>query len=114
MLVLWEGDEIAVSDIGQRLFLDSATLTPLLKRMETARLVQRARAVADERQVIVSLTARGRKLREKALGMPAKVLCAADYSPGEVATMIRKLGTDRKSTRLNSSHYCASRMPSSA
>src|SRR3546814_15485440 len=48
MLVLWEGDEITVSDIGQRLFLDSANLTPLLKRMETARLVQRARAVADE------------------------------------------------------------------
>src|SRR3546814_5906374 len=70
--------------------------------METARFVQRARAVADERQVIVSLTARGRKLREKALGMPAKVLCAADYSPGEVATMIRKLGTLRQNLGNNS------------
>jgi len=97
MLVLWEGDEITVSDIGHHLFLDSATLTPLLKRMETAKLIQRERAAVDERQVIVSLTAKGRKLREKALDVPRQVLCAAGYSSGDVAGMIRKLGALRQS-----------------
>ena len=63
MLVLWEGDGITVTDIGERLFLDSATLTPLLKRLEAAGLVSRTRAQADERQVIVALTRQGRELR---------------------------------------------------
>lgn len=65
MLVLWERDEITVSDIGERLFLDSATLTPLLKRLETAGLLLRYRATTDERQVIIALTDAGRALREK-------------------------------------------------
>ena len=59
MLVLWEGDELTVSQIGERLFLDSATLTPLLKRLESAGLVSRQRATEDERQVVVSLTDAG-------------------------------------------------------
>ena len=57
LLVLWEHDPLMVSEIGERLFLDSATLTPLLKRMEAAGLLQRARAKDDERRVIVSLKA---------------------------------------------------------
>ena len=65
MLVLWERDGVTVSDIGARLFLDSATLTPLLKRLEAAGLVARTRSNADERQVVVSLTDAGRRLREK-------------------------------------------------
>jgi MarR family transcriptional regulator, organic hydroperoxide resistance regulator len=68
MLVLWERDEITVSDIGERLFLDSATLTPLLKRLETAGLLLRYRATTDERQVIIALTDAGRALREKSAG----------------------------------------------
>ena len=56
MLVLWERNELTVSEIGERLFLDSPTLTPLLKRMEAAGFVARNRSGADERQVIVSLT----------------------------------------------------------
>src|ERR1700730_17667412 len=66
MLVLWEGDGITVTALGDRLFLDSATLTPLLKRMESSGLVSRKRATEDERQVVISLTVRGRALREKA------------------------------------------------
>jgi DNA-binding MarR family transcriptional regulator len=96
MLVLWEGDEITVTDIGQRLFLDSATLTPLLKRMEAAGLVERNRAVADERQVIVSLTADGRKLREKALDVPDQVLGATGCSSGDLAVMAQGLGDLRQ------------------
>ena len=71
MLVLWEGDRITVTDIGERLFLDSATLTPLLKRLEAAGLVSRNRAQADERQVIVALTRQGRELRERRRGRAA-------------------------------------------
>ncbi|CAM3580637.1 MarR family transcriptional regulator [Yersinia entomophaga] len=78
MLVLWERDEVTVSDIGQRLFLDSATLTPLLKRMENAELLIRTRASNDERQVIIRLTEQGRALREQAQGIPEAVMCAAD------------------------------------
>src|SRR6476661_7262412 len=54
MLVLWEGDGITVSSLGERLFLDSATLTPLLKRLQAAGLVLRERGLEDERQVLVS------------------------------------------------------------
>src|SRR3954464_11417040 len=65
MLVLWERDGLSVKEIGERLFLDSGTLTPLLKRLEAAYLVKRTRSKADERQVLVALTARGAGLRKK-------------------------------------------------
>ena len=77
MLVLWEQDERTVSEIGERLFLDSATLTPLLKRLEAAGLVWRRRAVEDERQVVIGLTDEGRALRRRAAKVPEQVFCAA-------------------------------------
>src|SRR5476651_1884895 len=70
MLVLWERDEVMVSEIGDHLFLDSATLTPLLKRLEIAGLLGRYRSSVDERQVIIRLTERGRALRESAQTVP--------------------------------------------
>jgi DNA-binding MarR family transcriptional regulator len=73
MLVLWQGDELRVSDIGERLHLDSATLTPLLKRLEGAGLVSRTRSTDDERSVIVALTDEGRTLKERARALPTKV-----------------------------------------
>ncbi|EOL8987573.1 MarR family winged helix-turn-helix transcriptional regulator [Cronobacter dublinensis] len=76
MMVLWEQDEVTVSEIGERLYLDSATLTPLLKRMETAGLLMRQRSRQDERQVIVTLTDAGRELKAKASEIPGSVLCA--------------------------------------
>ncbi|MFX9593205.1 MarR family transcriptional regulator, partial [Acinetobacter baumannii] len=66
MMVLWEEDGIAVKQIGYRLYMDSVTLTPLLKRMEAAGLIRRTRSSRDERQVIVALTAQGEALKEKA------------------------------------------------
>ena len=87
LLVLWERDELMVSEIGTRLFLDSATLTPLLKRMEGLHLLQRARAKNDERQVIVSLTARGRELKSRAAAVPDGVFCAAECTPHELASI---------------------------
>ncbi len=86
MLVLWERDELTVSDIGGRLFLDSATLTPLLKRLEAAGLLRRTRATTDERQVIVSLTDAGRALRARAESVPESVVCAVQCSANEMAT----------------------------
>ncbi|PPU77078.1 MarR family transcriptional regulator [Xanthomonas cucurbitae] len=77
MLVLWETDGRSVSEIGERLYLDSATLTPLLKRLQAAGLVTRTRAASDERQVIIALTDAGRALRSKAGGVPEQVFCAS-------------------------------------
>ncbi|AGB80490.1 MULTISPECIES: MarR family winged helix-turn-helix transcriptional regulator [Serratia] len=91
MLVLWERDEITVSDIGERLFLDSATLTPLLKRLEAAGLLVRYRAAADERQVIIALTEAGRALRAKAQSVPEAVMCASDCSLEEVQSLKQQL-----------------------
>ncbi|TFZ53713.1 MarR family transcriptional regulator [Serratia proteamaculans] len=91
MLVLWERDEIRVTDIGERLFLDSATLTPLLKRLETAGLLVRYRATVDERQVIIALTDAGRALREKAQSVPEAVMCATDCSLDEIVNIKQQL-----------------------
>ncbi|WP_279023652.1 MarR family winged helix-turn-helix transcriptional regulator [Gibbsiella quercinecans] len=91
MLVLWERDALTVSAIGERLFLDSATLTPLLKRMEAAGLLLRRRAAEDERQVIVALTDAGRALREKARTVPEAVMCATDCSVNEMLEIKQRL-----------------------
>ncbi|HEV2676931.1 MAG TPA: MarR family transcriptional regulator [Aliidongia sp.] len=76
MLVLWEGDDLTVKELGERLFLDSGTLTPLLKRLETAGRVRRMRDPSDERQVRITLTDAGRALRDKAAAVPPALLCA--------------------------------------
>src|ERR1700682_987046 len=78
LLVLWERDQLMVSEIGERLFLDSATLTPLLKRMEASGLVARTRAASDERQVIITLTRQGRALKSQAQEVPGYLFCAAE------------------------------------
>src|SRR5215469_12317279 len=63
MLALWERDGVPLKDIGERLFLDSGTLTPLLKRLEQAGLVRRTRSAEDERQVLIALTTQGQALK---------------------------------------------------
>jgi len=80
LLVLWESDGLSVSQIGDRLYLDSATLTPLLKRLESQGLVQRHRNPEDERQVDISLTEVGRALQDQAEPIPAQVVCATGGS----------------------------------
>src|SRR3954464_8097109 len=87
MLVLWERDGVPVKDIGERLFLDSGTLTPLLKRLEAAELIKRSRGTEDERQVLIALTARGESLREKARAVPQSILAASACSVGELVAM---------------------------
>lgn len=75
MLVLWEQDGVTVKNIGQKLLLDSGTLTPLLKRLEAVDYVSRHRATQDERQVLVCLTETGRALRQQAVAMRAEMSC---------------------------------------
>ena len=87
MLVLWERDGVPVKDIGERLFLDSGTLTPLLKRLEAAELVKRTRSTEDERQVLIALTPQGQALREKARAVPQSILAASACSLGELSAM---------------------------
>jgi DNA-binding MarR family transcriptional regulator len=91
MLVLWEGDGLSVKDIGERLFLDSGTLTPLLKRLETAELIKRTRSSEDERQVLIALTSRGQALREKAKTVPQAILAASECSVTELSAMKNEL-----------------------
>ncbi|WP_320533814.1 MarR family winged helix-turn-helix transcriptional regulator [Robbsia andropogonis] len=91
MLVLWERDDVTVSFIGDRLSLDSATLTPLLKRLENAGLLTRTRALHDERQVLIGLTSEGTALRVQAEQVPEHVLCATACSIDELAGLKQQL-----------------------
>jgi DNA-binding MarR family transcriptional regulator len=91
MLVLWERDGVTMSDIGARLFLDSATLTPLLKRLEAAGLLARTRSSQDERQVVVSLTEAGRALAKDASAIQQQAQCAAACAPGDLLALKRQL-----------------------
>jgi DNA-binding MarR family transcriptional regulator len=87
MLVLWERDDVPVKEIGERLYLDSGTLTPLLKRLEAADLIKRTRSTEDERQVLIALTAKGRALQEKARTVPQSILAASACSVGELSAL---------------------------
>ena len=95
MLVLWEQDAILVKDIGARLFLDSGTLTPLLKRLESNGLVSRNRNPLDERQVRVELTEQGRALRIQAEAIPEQVLCASGQELAALGSMRSELSRVR-------------------
>jgi DNA-binding MarR family transcriptional regulator len=96
MLVLWEQDGLSVSELGERLYLDSGTLTPLLKRMETAGLVSRIRAVQDERRVHITLTAEGRKLKAKAAKIPGCIMSATQCSIPELVSLTQQVQSFRK------------------
>lgn len=91
MLVLWERDGLMVSELGERLSLDSGTLTPLLKRLEANALVARIRDVADERRVHVSLTAAGRRLKARAAGVPACLMAASQCSIEELVALTQQI-----------------------
>ena len=95
LLVLWETDAIAVNELGARLFLDSGTLTPLLKRMQTAGWIERERDAADERRVIVTLTPSGRALRRKAAHVPVELAAATGCGVAELVALTTQLQTLR-------------------
>lgn len=91
MLVLWETQTLSVSELGDRLALDSGTLTPLLKRLAATGLVSRTRDTADERRVLVSLTDAGRALRQRATTIPEQMLCATQCPIEEIQALTRRL-----------------------
>ncbi|BCJ94529.1 organic hydroperoxide resistance transcriptional regulator [Anaerocolumna cellulosilytica] len=80
LLALWEKDEITVKELGNRLFLDSGTLTPLLKKLESQGFVTRIRSMDDERSVVIKLTDTGRNLKEQAFHIPQDLICSIDFS----------------------------------
>lgn len=91
MLVLWERDGVTVSHVGDRLQLDSGTLTPLLKRLESAGLLQRQRDTADERRVLLRLTPAGKGLRRQALRVPEQIACASACALDEITELTQRL-----------------------
>ena len=96
LLVLWEEDDLTVSGIGERLFLDSGTLTPLLKRLESAGLVGRHREPTDERCVRIRLTTAGRKLKAHAAKIPGCVMSASKLKRAELIALTREINALRQ------------------
>ena len=103
MLVLWEQDQRSVSVLGERLFLDSGTLTPLLKRLEALAFVTRTRDAGDERRVIVALTTAGKRAQKQALAVPLHIACATECSLPELKSLTKQLGQLRTALARNAS-----------
>ena len=80
LLALWEKSDISVKELGQRLFLDSGTLTPLLKKLEAMNLIERVRSSDDERLIIVSLTKKGLDLKKEVIDIPDKIICSTNLN----------------------------------
>ena len=91
MVVLWAEDGLTVGQIGERVKLDSGTLTPLLKRLEGLGLVSRTRSPEDERRVVVRLTAKGSELRDRAGEVMRGVARAVGMEAGEVSSIMRQM-----------------------
>jgi len=91
LLILWEEDGVRVSRIGERLHLDSATLTPLLKRLEARGVVERRRSTVDERVVEIFLTAKGKRLRGKAAEVGKEMFCKMQISLEDLGRLREEL-----------------------
>lgn len=90
MLVLWQHQKLSISELGNQLFLNTNTLTPLLKKMKQKDLIKKQRSKEDERTVYIILTDRGLQLKEDAKSIPGELLKSLDMSAEEIAT-IRKI-----------------------
>jgi MarR family transcriptional regulator, organic hydroperoxide resistance regulator len=93
LLVLWEEKTLSVKELGRKLFLDSGTLTPMLKRMEANGLVERKRSSEDERSVIISLTDKGLEMKEKAECVPTRLLERLEMDGDELSKLDQTLTT---------------------
>ena len=91
MMVLWEKRSVSVKELGEKLFLDSGTLTPVLKTLEEKGFVERKRSREDERVVLVSVTGKGMELRERAADIPSKMAGCVKLSHEEAMTLYRLL-----------------------
>ena len=91
MMILWEEQSITVKQLGKRLYLDSGTLTPLLKKLEAKGLITRVRPMSDERSLVVSITREGEKLRDRAVDIPLKMANCVDLEENEALELYRIL-----------------------
>ena len=91
MMVLWERKAVTVKELGDCLYLDSGTLTPLLKKMEAKGLLSRARSAQDERNLIVTITEAGEALKERAVRVPGLMAQCSPLEPQEAMTLYRLL-----------------------
>ncbi len=91
MMVLWEEKQINVKDLGNKIFLDSGTLTPLLKKLEAKGYILRERSKEDERSLIISITDKGEQLKEEAVLIPQKVGCCVDIEPEKAVELYNTL-----------------------
>ena len=91
LLGLWEKDNITIKELGSRLFLDSGTLTPLLKKMEAQGLITRTRSKEDERTVYINLTEKGKGLREKCLDVPKQMMCYNFLDVNKAGDLLQQL-----------------------
>ena len=91
MMVLWENETISSKELGNRLYLDSGTLTPLLKSLEKKGFITRARDEKDERNLIVGITSKGIELRKKAIDVPAQVGNCLNLSHDEAVALYKAL-----------------------
>ena len=91
MMALWESDRVTVNELGHRLFLDSGTLTPLLKKMETQGLVTRSRSASDERTVVICRTDKGRALKDDCRSVRSKLLCSSVFKIKDAPELLKKL-----------------------
>ncbi len=103
MMVMWEHRELRVKEVGEHLYLDSGTLTPLLKRLEEKGYISRRRSKEDERDLIVSITDEGMRLRERALSVPERLASCVDLKPEKARELyeilyevLGKLSADQK------------------
>lgn len=101
MLILWEEDNITVKNIGERLYLDSGTITPLLKRLESAGLISRQRNPKDEREVLISLTKKGSSINEKAKEIPPTMMKSMGLNSEELKSFKDKLIKLRSTLQKN-------------
>lgn len=91
MMVLWEKQSVTVKELGEALYLDSGTLTPLLKKMEAKGLLSRRRSEQDERSLIVRLTEKGEALKERAISVPYHMAACVHLEPEEARELYRLL-----------------------
>jgi DNA-binding MarR family transcriptional regulator len=103
MVLLWERDGQTVGELGQRLFLESNTVTPLLKRLETLGHVKRLRDPADERQVRIYITEAGRKLRRRAVNIPRCILDASGLDGGQAKRLLEEISALRRALENHNS-----------
>lgn len=107
MLVLWENDRVPVKNLGKKLNLDTGTLTPLLKRLEAAGLIERKRTSVDERSVEINLTEKGHSLKSQAYSVPEELLCTSGISIDEFIKLKDQMKSLLDRLTENESDHCS-------